>query len=111
MTIEAVMIWNEPNNKAHWDFELDPEWRIFARMACQAAQAIEAENPKLPRILGGISPIDPNFVSNMRRLGVLDHVDIVAVHAFPLTWSDWPIRHWPRRLTEIQAIASRPVWI
>ena len=22
--IEAVMIWNEPNNKSHWDLELDP---------------------------------------------------------------------------------------
>ena len=30
--IEAVMIWNEPNNKSHWDFEFDPEWRIFADM-------------------------------------------------------------------------------
>ena len=24
--IEAVMLWNEPNNKSHWDFELDPDW-------------------------------------------------------------------------------------
>ncbi|PYL22790.1 MAG: beta-xylosidase, partial [Verrucomicrobia bacterium] len=35
--IEAVMIWNEPNNKSHWDFEIDPEWRIFADMAIAAA--------------------------------------------------------------------------
>jgi len=28
--VEAVMIWNEPNNKSHWDFEIDPEWRMFA---------------------------------------------------------------------------------
>jgi hypothetical protein len=27
--IEAVMIWNEPNNKSHWDFEIDPYWRLF----------------------------------------------------------------------------------
>ena len=25
--IEAAMIWNEPNNKSHWDFEIDPDWR------------------------------------------------------------------------------------
>ena len=31
--IEAVKLWNEPNNKSHWDFEIDPEWRMFARMA------------------------------------------------------------------------------
>ena len=22
--IEAVMLWNEPNNLSHWDFEIDP---------------------------------------------------------------------------------------
>jgi beta-xylosidase len=30
--IEAAMIWNEPNNKSHWDFENDPGWEIFASM-------------------------------------------------------------------------------
>lgn len=30
--IEAVMLWNEPNNLAHWDFRLDPEWHLFAAM-------------------------------------------------------------------------------
>ena len=28
--IEAVKIWNEPNNKSHWDLELDPGWARFA---------------------------------------------------------------------------------
>ena len=41
--IEAAMIWNEPNNKSHWDFEIDPEWTLFARMATLAADAIQAE--------------------------------------------------------------------
>ena len=31
--IEAVKIWNEPNNKSHWDPALDPEWDRFAEMA------------------------------------------------------------------------------
>ena len=26
--VEAVMLWNEPNNKSHWDFQLDPDWKI-----------------------------------------------------------------------------------
>jgi len=30
--VEAVMLWNEPNNLSHWDFHLDPDWKIFARM-------------------------------------------------------------------------------
>ena len=60
--IEAAMIWNEPNNKSHWDPELDPDWSRFARMGRIAGEAIGAEAPGLVRVLGGMSPIDPNFV-------------------------------------------------
>ena len=31
--VEAAMIWNEPNNKSHWDFEIDPGWEQFAEMS------------------------------------------------------------------------------
>ena len=83
--IESVKLWNEPNNKSHWDFEIDPEWTIFARMATLAADAIQAENRTLTRVLGGISPIDPKFINNMKDQGVLDHVDAIAIHGFPST--------------------------
>ena len=36
--IEAAMIWNEPNNKSHWDPEIDPGWARFAEMATAAAR-------------------------------------------------------------------------
>ena len=53
--IEAIMLWNEPNNKSHWDFvECDPEWRLFSNMAITAARAISAESARLPQVLGGI---------------------------------------------------------
>ena len=39
--IEAAMLWNEPNNLSHWNFELDPGWTIFSRMVNNAADAIE----------------------------------------------------------------------
>ena len=52
--IEAAMIWNEPNNKSHWDPEIDPDWSRFAAMAIAAGKAIRAERPDLPRVLGGI---------------------------------------------------------
>jgi hypothetical protein len=32
--IEAVKFWNEPNNKSHWDLELDPGWSRFATAWC-----------------------------------------------------------------------------
>ena len=40
--VEAVMLWNEPNNKSHWAFEIDPDWAIYAEMVKLAADAIAA---------------------------------------------------------------------
>ena len=68
--IEAVMLWNEPNNKSHWDFEIDPEWNIYADMVKLAAQGLKAEDPSILRVLGGISPIDPSF---LKRLQDFEH--------------------------------------
>ena len=109
--IEAAMIWNEPNNLSHWDFELDPEWAIFAQMVSAAGAALRAERPKLPRVLGGMSPIDPLFLERMGRLGALEHVDVVAVHGFPLDWNHWQLEEWPAKLDEIRAVTPKPVWV
>jgi beta-xylosidase len=109
--IEAVMLWNEPNNKSHWDPQIDPGWKLFAKTAIAAGKAVKAENPALPRVLGGISPIDPAFIRNMEGQGVLDHVDAVAVHGFPLDWNLWPIHEWPAKVADIRAVTSLPVWV
>ncbi|MDI3306455.1 MAG: beta-xylosidase [Acetobacteraceae bacterium] len=109
--IEAVMIWNEPNNKSHWDPAIDPDWSMFAEMAKCAGQAIRAEHPTLPRVLGGISPIDPSFIRNMAGRGVLEHVDVVAIHGFPLDWNLWPIHDWPAKIEEVRAVTDLPIWI
>ena len=63
--IEAVMLWNEPNNLSHWDFEIDKDWSAYANMVRQAAIAIRAENPRIAKVPGGISPIDPAFITRM----------------------------------------------
>src|SRR5204863_237099 len=109
--IEAAMIWNEPNNKSHWDPELDPDWSRFARMGRLAGEAIAAEAPGLTRVLGGISPIDPNFVANMIGQGLLQQLDAVAVHGFPLDWNLWPLDSWPQKLDEIAAVTDLPIWV
>jgi beta-xylosidase len=109
--IEAVMFWNEPNNKSHWDFDIDSDWRIYAEMVKLAAAAVAAENPRLPRSLGGISPIDADFILNMRAKGVLEHLNVVAVHGFPLDWNHWQIHQWPAKLQEIRAVTELPVWV
>ncbi len=109
--IEAVMLWNEPNNLSHWDFKLDPDWKIFAEMVIAAAKAIRRENPELPLVLGGISPIDPHFIQLLGSHGVLDVIDVVAVHGFPLDWNHWQIQEWPKKIDEIRAVTRKPVWV
>jgi len=109
--IEAAMIWNEPNNKSHWDLEVDPDWRLFAEMTIASARAIKQENPELTCVLGGISPIDPQFIRLMMSYGVIDAVDAIAVHGFPLDWNLWSIHEWPDKLDEIRAVCDLPVWV
>ncbi|PWC94747.1 beta-xylosidase [Azospirillum sp. TSO5] len=109
--IEAAKIWNEPNNKSHWDPNLDPEWDLFARMTILAGQAIRAENSTITRVLGGMSPIDPSFVRRLEERGVLEEVDVVAVHGFPLDWNLWQIHDWPNKIDEIRAVTNKPIWV
>ena len=113
MPVEAVMIWNEPNNKSHWDFEIDKDWAIFAEMVKQAAAAVRSINPTLPRVLGGMSPIDAAWTQRMKDFGVVDAVDAVAVHGFPLDWNHWQLNEWPNKLGEIRDVVGpdKPVWV
>lgn len=111
MTVEAVMLWNEPNNLSHWDFNMDVGWRTFSTMTRIAAQEIARERPGLTRVLGGISPIDASFVANMKDQGVIEVVDVVAVHGFPLDWHHWQIDEWPNKLAEVRAVTDKPLWV
>src|SRR4051812_46647351 len=105
------MLWNEPNNLSHWNFEIDPGWEIFAKMVNGAADAVRAEAPGIRRVLGGISPIDASFIRNLKNQCVLGHVDVVAVHGFPLDWNHWTIHEWPDKLREIHAVTDLPLWV
>jgi beta-xylosidase len=109
--VEAVMLWNEPNNLSHWDFKVDSDWKMFAAMAIAGARAVRQVNPELKIVLGGISPIDPNFIRLMGSHGVLDAVDVVALHGFPLDWNHWQIHEWPEKINEIRAVTAKPIWV
>ena len=109
--IEAAMIWNEPNNKSHWDPALDPDWSRFAEHVVRAGTAIRTINPGITRVLGGMSPIDTHWLLRMEGHGALDAVDAVAVHGFPLDWNLWPIDAWPEKVAEIRAATTKPVWV
>ena len=109
--IEAVKLWNEPNNISHWDFTMDLEWREFGAMIRAAAHALKELCPTLPLVLGGMSPIDLNFLNLMATYGALDDMDAVAVHGFPLDWNLWKIDAWPEKIAEIEAVTELPVWV
>jgi beta-xylosidase len=109
--IEAVKIWNEPNNQSHWDFHIDPRWEAFSDMAIRASRRIKAAAPDLPVVLGGMSPIDVRWLRLVESHGLLDHVDAVAVHGFPLDWNHWKLDEWPAKIAEIEAATTKPVWV
>ncbi len=109
--IEAIVLWNEPNNLSHWNFHLDPEWKTFAAMVKAASESIRSSNPDLPIVLGGVSSCDSDFLRLMRSYGVLEYVDAVGVHGFPLDWNHWQIDEWPERIGEAQEVAGKPVWV
>ena len=111
MTVEAVMLWNEPNNLSHWDFNMDVGWKTFSAMTKLASVEIARERPGLTRVLGGISPIDPAFIRNMQGQGVLDAVDVVALHGFPLDWNHWQLSEWPEKIAEIREVTDKPIWV
>ena len=110
--IDAAMIWNEPNNKSHWDPQIDPDWSKFAEMSKLAARAIRDVNPAVKRVLGGISPIDPAFIQRLAGHGLIDELDVIALHGFPLDWNLWNINEWPQRVEEIQAVVpNHELWV
>lgn len=112
-------LWNEPNNRYKWDFErYDPDWSKFGEMICRAGRA--ARRAGKPSVLGGMIPVDPHWLNLMESYGVLEHVDAVAIHAFPgMWWDDQPNwewhSHWKGWQAKFAAITPHarglPVWV
>ena len=109
--VEAVVLWNEPNNLSHWNFHLDPAWDRFADMVKGASEKIRRVNPQLTIVLGGVSSCDNDFLRLMRSKGVMEFVDAVGVHGFPLDWNHWKLEEWPSRVEEAADVAGKPVWV
>ncbi|HEY0790048.1 MAG TPA: hypothetical protein VGD78_03180, partial [Chthoniobacterales bacterium] len=109
--IEAVTFWNEPNNKSHWDFEVDPDWKKFSEMVRLASRAVRAVNPELTQVLGGTSPIDPHFAIRLRDQGGLEGLDAYGVHGFPLDWNHWQLNDWPGRIQAVAEVIDLPIWV
>ena len=103
--VEAVMLWNEPNNLSHWNFEMDPGWSIFAAWSIWQRTRSGGE-PGLTRCSEACRQSIPAFLQNCSGTACSSHVDVVAVHGFPLDWNHWTIHEWPEKLDEIRAVTA-----
>jgi CDP-paratose 2-epimerase len=83
-TVEWIELWNEPNNIAEWDWRLDLSWNAFTEMIDAAAYWVRQRGRKA--VLGGMSPLDPNWLGLLASRGALEHVSAVGIHGFPGTW-------------------------
>jgi CDP-paratose 2-epimerase len=118
-SIHHLELWNEPNNKYKWAFErFDPRWEKFARMTDQAARV--ASGAGVPTVLGGMMPVDPDWLELMAGHTGLTGVDVVGIHGFPgMWWPDQPnwdwYSHWKGWADRVRMIersaGGRPVWI
>lgn len=110
---EYIELWNEPNNGCEWDWTLDPSWTIFAEMVGGAAYWARQRGKKA--VLGGMSPVDPNWLDYMGERGVLEFIDAVGIHGFPDTfdfsWPGWAAN--VQRVREVLAVRgyNPEIWI
>src|SRR5690606_3921425 len=82
---DAIELWNEPNNLLDWDWRIDPDWQIYSAMIGKAAHWMQRRG-KIT-VLGGMCPTDLNWLRLIGQRGVLQWIDVVALHAFPGTWT------------------------
>ena len=101
---DYIELWNEPNNKTEWDFTLDMGWKKFADMITKAAYWAQQWGKKT--VLGGMSPIDPSWLSLMGDYKVLEHIDVVGIHGFPDVF-DFGFEGWMENISRVQEVLDR----
>ncbi len=96
-----VELWNEPNNRSEYDYTLDSNWDIFSEMIIFAAHWSKKLGKKVA--LGGMSPIDCNWLDFMAQRGVLENIDAVGIHGFPGTF-DPHFRPWNDQIDAVRTV-------
>ena len=114
---DYLELWKD--NRLKWNsVGCDPDWSRFAEMI--GAAAMRAKHLGQRTVLGGMIPVDNCWLKSLAQRGVLDCIDVVAIHAVPGIWAgssyrwDWP-HTWSGWSQEIQGIRAytngRPVWV
>jgi CDP-paratose 2-epimerase len=110
---EWVELWNEPNNILEYDFRMDFSWDKFATMIGMAAYWAQKKGKKT--LLGGMSPIDPNWLKIMAEKNALQCIDAIGIHGFPGVF-DQHWTSWEQNLKEVREVLDqygldKQVWI
>ena len=110
---DYVELWNEPNNTSEWDWRLDPEWEIFSRMISRTSAYAKQQGKKV--VLGGMSPIDPTWLSHMFSMRAMKDIDVVGIHGFPGVF-DTMWMGWQKNLAKVQDVLDEynskiEIWI
>lgn len=99
-----VELWNEPNNQIEYDFTLDYSWNKFSKMIDMAAYWAKQKGKKT--LLGGMSPIDPNWLQMMAEYGTLENIDAIGIHGFPHVF-DQQWTSWNDKITQVRKVLKR----
>jgi CDP-paratose 2-epimerase len=110
---EYVELWNEPNNRSEYDYLLDPQWQTFSQMISMASYWAKHLGKKT--VLGGMSPIDPNWLNMLAANNILEYVDVIGIHGFPNVFeSRWEC--WQNHVDQVNAVLNKhnlekEIWI
>ena len=92
---------------------MDPGWAIFAEMVGGAAYWVRRLGKKT--VLGGLSPIDADWLGMMCDYGVMPYIDAVGIHGFPgameVGWQGWAPQVERVRETLARHASDAEVWI
>jgi CDP-paratose 2-epimerase len=110
---EWVELWNEPNNQSEYDYTLDADWNIFSEMIILSSHWAKKLGKKVA--LGGMSPIDVNWLYHMAYKHVLDQVDAIGIHGFPGSF-DSKFLGWEYYISQVKAVLedhnlTSEIWI
>ena len=78
--LAGLEVWNEPNHPGFLSGS-DPA-TTYVKIVKAANAAVNAVNPRLPVVAGGLSGADRSFLEALYRRGMRGHYDVLSIHPY-----------------------------
>lgn len=78
--LAGLEVWNEPNHPGFLSGS-DPA-TAYVKIVKAANAAVNAVNPRLPVVAGGLSGADRSFLEALYRRGMRGHYDVLSIHPY-----------------------------